>query len=323
MPQPPRSALLLTAGLGTRLAPLTEVRAKPAVPVAGEPLVRRISRWLARQGVHDLVLNLHHLPASITRVMGDGRDLDVRVRYSWEQPVVLGSAGGPRHALPLMFDESSHAGRRDRTFLIVNGDTLTDVNLPALASAHASSGALVTLAVTPNREPLRYGGLTMDAGSRVTGVVARGPAARDSFHVLGVQIAHADAFASLPAGTPFASIGGVYTDLIVARPGSIAGFVSDAAFWDVGTVSDYWRTSLDFIHREGGRGWHGQRSRIDPRAQVMRSILWDGVTVGAGCVLDECIVTDDVQVPPGMACSRSIIRVDPAGGLAIAPFKVT
>ena len=108
MPQsPPRSALLLTAGLGTRLAPLTEVRAKPAVPVAGEPLVRRITRWLARQGVDDLVLNLHHLPSTVTGVMGDGSDLGVRVRYSWEQPIVLGSAGGPRQALPIINDRSS------------------------------------------------------------------------------------------------------------------------------------------------------------------------------------------------------------------------
>jgi NDP-sugar pyrophosphorylase family protein len=317
MPQsPPRSALLLTAGLGTRLAPLTNVRAKPAVPVAGEPLVRRISRWLAGQNVDDLVLNLHHLPSTVTAVMGDGSDLGVRVRYSWEQPVVLGSAGGPRQALPII----THRG--DQTFFIVNGDTLTDVDVSALASTHASAGTLVTLALTPNHEPLRYGGVRLDARARVTGVVPRGPEARDSFHMIGVQIAHADAFASLPAGRPMASIGGVYSDLIAERPGSIAGFVSDAAFWDVGTVSDYWKTSLTFIDRERGRGWHGRGAQLHPRAQVTRSILWDAVGVGADCRLDECIVTDGVQVPPGTACFRSILRIDESGGLAVTPFQV-
>src|SRR5215510_1360477 len=95
-------ALVLTAGLGTRLRPLTDVRAKPAIPVAGEPMIRRIVRWLVSRGVSDLVLNLHHLPATITAVVGEGRDLGARVRYSWEQPVILGSGGGPRLALPLV-----------------------------------------------------------------------------------------------------------------------------------------------------------------------------------------------------------------------------
>src|SRR3979490_3361045 len=88
-------ALLLTAGLGTRLRPLTDVRAKPAIPVAGEPMVRRIIRWLASYGIDDFVLNLHHRPETLTAAVGDGSDLRVRVRYSWEQPRILGSAGGP------------------------------------------------------------------------------------------------------------------------------------------------------------------------------------------------------------------------------------
>src|ERR1700731_1987366 len=92
----PHHALVLTAGLGTRLRPLTDVRAKPAMPVAGEPLVRRIMQWLASHGVAHPVLNLPHRPETLTSIVGDGRDLGVRVRYSWEQPSILGSAGGPR-----------------------------------------------------------------------------------------------------------------------------------------------------------------------------------------------------------------------------------
>ena len=85
-------ALVLAAGLGTRLRPLTDVCAKPAIPVAGEPIIRRIAGWLAAHGVNDLVVNLHHLPHTVTAVLGDGSDLAVRVRYSWEQPRILGSA---------------------------------------------------------------------------------------------------------------------------------------------------------------------------------------------------------------------------------------
>ena len=74
-------ALVLTAGLGTRLRPLTDVRAKPAIPVAGEPMIRRILAWLVSQGIDDLVLNLHHRPETLTARVGDGRDLGARVRY--------------------------------------------------------------------------------------------------------------------------------------------------------------------------------------------------------------------------------------------------
>ena len=154
-------ALVLTAGLGTRLRPLTYVRAKPAVPVNGHALVRRILLWLHGQGVREAVLNLHHRPETIAALVGDGADLGVRVRYSWEQPV-LGSAGGPRHALRLLTD-----GGLDR-FLVVNGDTLSTMDLAAMLEAHAASGALVTMALIPNPRPDKYGGVLVSDGGHVT-----------------------------------------------------------------------------------------------------------------------------------------------------------
>ena len=312
MTAPPAHGLLLTAGLGTRLRPLTLIRAKPAVPVAGEPLVRRIVRWLGAAGVTDLVLNLHHLPATIAAVAGDGSDLGVRIRYSWEQPVVLGSAGGPRQALPMLGADP---------FLIVNGDTLTDVDLSALAAAHAVSGALVTLALVPNREPLRYGGVRLDRWSRVTGFVARGAAAEGSFHFVGVQMAAAEAFGSLPAGRALSSIGGVYDDWVAARPGSIHGFVSEAAFWDIGTLSDYWRASVALRNSTSGDpSSSGRDVRVDSTARVQRSILWDEVEVGPGAVLEECIVADGVRVPAG-AAYRRVALVQTDAGLLAAPVE--
>src|SRR6185436_7619074 len=114
--------LVLTAGIGSRLDPITRLVAKPAVPVAGRTLVERVLDWLRREGATDLVLNLHHRPQTIAAVVGDGAHLGVRVRYSWEQPL-LGSAGGPRRALELL-----QASR----FIIVNGDTLTNVDLAGI-----------------------------------------------------------------------------------------------------------------------------------------------------------------------------------------------
>ena len=118
-------ALVLTAGLGTRLEPLTSIRAKAAVPVNGDTLARRVIRWLVSQNVRDLVLNLHHLPASIAASVGDGSDLEARVRYSWENPV-LGSAGGPRRALPLMIDA------KPAVIGPIRGDAVLEIECPVV-----------------------------------------------------------------------------------------------------------------------------------------------------------------------------------------------
>ncbi len=230
-------ALVLAAGLGTRLRPLTLTCAKPAMPIGGEPLVRRILRWLAHERVTDVVVNLHYLPDTIAAVVGDGSDLHVRVRYSWEQPLVLGSAGGPRHALPVI-----GANR----FFVVNGDTLTDLALAPLSADHERSGALVTMAVMPNREPERYGGARLDDAGRITGFVGRGEPAIGSYHVIGVQAAEASAFRDLEDGLPENSVRGLYERLIASRPGSIRGYVCEARFWDIGTPEDYAATDAAF-----------------------------------------------------------------------------
>ena len=193
-------------------------------------------------------------------MVGDGADLGARVRYSWEQPRVLGSAGGPRLAQPILGAD---------TFLIINGDTLTDVDLVRLADAHAASGALVTLALVPNREFTRYGGVLLDDDHRVTGFARRGPSSEGSYHYIGVQMVNGVVFDSVPPGEPASSIGGVYDAVIASRPGAVRGFVCDAEFWDVGTVEDYWRTSEAFVAKSGaasssaGRG--GRIDRLRPR----------------------------------------------------------
>lgn len=312
MTGPLSRALVLTAGLGTRLRPLTAARAKPAIPLAGVPLVARIIGWLVDHGVTELVLNLHYKPDTIAAIVGDGRHLGAHVRYSWEQPAVLGSAGGPRHAAPLLGADA---------FLIVNGDTLTDLDVRALAAAHARSGALVTMALTLNTAPDRYGGVRLDRSGRVLGFATRGPDAVGSYHFIGVQVASADAFAPVQPGEVRSSVGDVYNQLLISRPGSIRGHICDAAFWDIGSVNDYWRTSVAF--RAGGDPGTllglGRDVHIDPTAMVRDSIVWDRVTVGAHAVLDGCIVTDDVTVPSGAEYRHAMLLCGPEQHLTVVP----
>lgn len=322
---PFRRALVLTAGLGTRLRPLTCVRAKAAVPVDGEPLVRRVIRWLVDAGVNDLVLNLHHRPETIAAVVGDGSDLGARIRYSWEQPV-LGSAGGPRRALPLLTDDGDA-----RPFLVVNGDTLTDVDLHALGDAHTRSGALVTMALIPNPRPDKYGGVALDAEGRVVGFPRRG-APGPSLHFIGVQAAQAEAFADLEDGVAAESVLSLYPRLMRERRGSIRGFATRAAFQDIGTPADLWQTSMDLAAAAGRPGCPapGARVSIAPGACVERSVLWDDVSVASGACVIESIVGDGVSIPPGAVFERcAIVRANAAtagpadavcGGLLLAPL---
>jgi NDP-sugar pyrophosphorylase family protein len=303
-------ALLLTAGLGTRLAPLSDVRAKPAIPVAGTPLVVRILRWLRAAGIRRVVLNLHHRPETITRIVGDGSPWDIEVRYSWE-PELMGSAGGPSRALPLLDAER---------FFIVNGDTLTDCRLDSLAERHLASRALVTMAVVPG-DVARYGGVVVDAADRVTGF-ARAEALAPHDHVLhfiGVQAVESGALAGVADDRPSDTVRTLYPQLMAADAGAIAAFRSAATFLDVGTPRDYFETATAVARAEGTVLDRGERVHVARGADVSETIIWDDVTIASGARLHRCIVADGVSVGPG-AYEEQVLVATPGGGVQVSRF---
>ena len=281
------------------------------MPVNGIPLVRRVMTWLISEGVTDQVINLHHRPESIAAVVGDGSDLGARVRYSWEDPV-LGSGGGPRHALPLLTDGKSGS---DDAFVIVNGDTLTEMALGALTDRHQQSGALVTMALIPNPRPEFYGGVRVEGG-RITGFTRAGTGDA-SYHFIGVQAAHAAAFSSLEDGVPAESVNSLYPRLIRESPYSVAACIVDAPFSDIGTPADYLQTSVGLAAREGDRLVSGSGLEIDPGASLTRTAVWDHVRIGANCVLKDCIVCDGVQIGEGSRYERCALV--PFAGQPIHP----
>jgi mannose-1-phosphate guanylyltransferase len=279
----PCPALVLTAGFGTRFRPLSYVRAKPAVPVAGQPLVCRILGWLAAEGVTDTILNLHYKPETITAVVGDGADLGLRVRYSWENPI-LGSAGGPRKALPLL-----DAAR----FLIVNGDTLCRVDLTAMLEQHEASGALVTMALVGNPDPTHYGGVEVDQGGCVRSFPRPGRGGSSALHFVGVQIVESSVFANLAVDRPAETVREIYPALMAENPASVQAFLTDAAFRDIGTPADYLATSLALAEDEGRRELPpGVRAAIDPSARMVRTAIWDDVTIGSESDLADSVIAE-------------------------------
>lgn len=295
------TALVLTAGLGTRLDPLTRLVAKAAVPLAGPTLIERVLAWLRRNGIRDVVLNLHHKPETITAIVGDGAHLGLRVRYSWEQPL-LGSAGGPRHALDLL-----GAG----TFLIVNGDTVAEVPLAPLLQMHAQSGADVTMALVPNPAPHHYNGVRLDLRRQVTAFVPAGDAAVGSWHFIGIQAVQASVFAALADGVPAESVAGLYRERLASRPGSLRGWPVGRPFVDVGTPADYLRGVLALKAGTPDASVIEAGATVDPSARVVRSVVWAAARVGAGATLEDCVVAGPVSVPAGLEARRAVLV--PAG----------
>jgi NDP-sugar pyrophosphorylase family protein len=213
----------------------------------------------------------------------------VRVRYSWENPV-LGSGGGPRQALSF-FDRDP--------ILIVNGDTLTDLNLDAMIEHHRQSRARVTMALIDNPDPSKYGGVRVERDGWVAGFGAKGSSG-PNLHFIGIQLAARSVFEGLPPGQPAETVGGLYPQLINEDPRTIKAFVSRATFHDIGTPRDYLGTSLAFARAEKNPGsLIGEQCVIHSTAELADSVVWDRVTVEAHCKLTRSVIADDVRVPEG------------------------
>jgi NDP-sugar pyrophosphorylase family protein len=296
-------ALVLTAGLATRLQPLSSVRAKAALPVAGTPLVVRILHWLRDAGVRQTVLNLHHRPDTITRIVGDGSQIDLDVRYSWETEI-LGSAGGPARAIPLIASDR---------FLIVNGDTLADIDLRAMAAQHIDTNALVTMAVVDGRP--EYNGVIADADGIVKGF-GRQPGA---FHFIGIQMVNTSAFAGVDPDVKSETVHGIYPRLIAGRHGAIRTFHTRAEFFDIGSPRDYLDTAITLARRERKAIDRGRNCTIAADARLVDTVVWDRVTIGAGARLSECVVADDVIIAPDseFSCCSLVMRDNT---LLVQPF---
>jgi NDP-sugar pyrophosphorylase family protein len=160
-------AMVLAAGAGTRLRPLTDSIPKPMLPSRGEPLLIHLLRWLRQYGITTIALNLHHLPEVIQNALDDGARLGLQLIYSFE-PRLLGTAGAVKKLAPL-FDE---------TFVVVYGDLLLDVDLAALLDYHRSRRALVTLGLKHTDDPSSQGMIACDSAGRVVRFVEK-PAAWD------------------------------------------------------------------------------------------------------------------------------------------------
>ncbi len=222
----PRRALLLAAGKGERLRPLTNTVPKPLVPVAGQPLIAYALGWLRHHGVAEVAINLHHLGAQIREAVGDGAAYGVAVHYS-EEPEILGTGGAIRNLAGWL---------GDAPFVVVNADIVHDVDLAALARLHHAQRSLATLALRPDPESARYGEIAIDAAGRIRSFlgVPAPTAELTALMFTGVQILDPAIVSRIPWPGPSSSTQHLYLPLV--REGApLFGLRYDGYWSDAGT----------------------------------------------------------------------------------------
>jgi len=223
-----RRAMVLAAGRGRRLAPLTDRIPKPLVPVAGRPLIEHIINFLRAGGIEEVVVNLHHLGHLIVEALGDGSRLGVRLHYSWEDPI-LDTGGGIKRAEPLL---------RDEPFIVMNGDSLLELAVGEVVAFHAARGGIATIAVRPDPDAARYGLIELDADDRVRRVtgqpVQEPPAPLRPFMFPGVHVLEPAVFEWMAPDVAFGIMRETYPRLIAAGE-PVYGFVTHARWINIDT----------------------------------------------------------------------------------------
>ena len=206
--------MILAAGRGERLRPLTERMPKPMIPIAGEPLIVHQLRWLRRAGIEEVVVNLHHLGEQIATHVGSGRDLGLRVRYSREE-TLLGTGGGVRRALPLLGQDP---------FLVLNGDVWTNFPFRGLLGT-APAGAHLVLTPCPAHR-------THADFALVDGRVRRHGGEGDDLVYCGIAVLDPGIFDGTPDG-PFDLAREIY--LGAAQAGRLTGELFEGRWFDIGS----------------------------------------------------------------------------------------
>ncbi|HXV69114.1 MAG TPA: nucleotidyltransferase family protein [Nitrospira sp.] len=229
-------AMILAAGLGTRLRPLTNTIPKPLLPVGGTPLIVWNLLLLKRHGFRDVVINLHHLGPMIEQTVGNGSQFGLRITYSRE-PMILGTGGGIKQAEPHFSGEP---------VLVLNGDTLCELDLEALCAFHRTRHAAATLVVREDLEADRWGLVEVGEDGRIIritgkGLASAGPTRPRMF--AGIHILHPRILRDVPKGVA-SSIIDPYVAAI-ERGDAVLGYDLQGYWSDIGTAERYAQAEHD------------------------------------------------------------------------------
>jgi mannose-1-phosphate guanylyltransferase len=298
-------ALILAGGEGTRLRPLTTTVPKPVVPLVDRPFITFMLDWLRGHGVDDVVMSCGHMADGVRRVLGDGSALGLRLRYL-EEPRPLGTGGALKFAEDLLDDR----------FLMLNRDTLSDLDLTIQLTAHERTGARATLALYPVEDPSAYGLVRLADDGAVTEFVEKpAPDQIDTNNIsAGASVLERSVLSLLVAGAPASIERDVFPRLV---GNGLFGHVGSGYWKDIGTPERYLEATFDIlegtVQTEVGARMDGtfvcvedgvvSGGRIVPSALVEsdcvigeggriggRAVLEHGVTVGAGTTIESAVV---------------------------------
>lgn len=293
-------AMILSAGYGTRLWPLTEDRTKPAIPILGKPLVGYVAEYLARYGWTDILVNLHHRPDSVRRALGDGSKFGVKLEYI-EEPVILGTSGALDNARAFFESE---------TFLAINGKLICDIDLDAALKTHRDSQAIATLVLLPNIKRERF--TVVEAADGLLKGFGGMPKASDSagadppLMFTGIQILEPRIFDYIPRGVFSHSTTDVYPQAL-AKGERVGVHVGSGIWYELSTLQRYLDISLALLADRNEKVSLGSRCRIASDASVTDAILWDDVVVESGASVARAILGDGVRIAAGEVIQNAVV----------------
>ncbi len=311
--------MILAAGYGERLWPLTADRTKPALPVLGKPLVGYVAEYLAKHRISDVMVNLHHRPESVRAALGDGSRFGVRLQYVHE-PVILGTSGALDNARDLLGSD---------TFVVVNGKIITDIDLNAAFETHRRTKALATLVLRRNvlRERFsivethhglvtRFGGMP-DYPTETMNKTAMADA---PLMFTGIQILEPPIFDYIPRGVFSHSTIDVYPQAIAAAE-RIAAHIAGGSWYELSTLRRYLDISLALMRAEDRDVYVGQNTLIDRETTVSESVLWNNVIIEKGATVRRSVLGDGVHVRANEHINDAVVvRGEIVSGLT-APAK--
>lgn len=295
-------AVVLVGGFGTRLRPLTSTVPKPMLPVGHRPIIEHIVESLGRAGVTEVVLALGFKPEPFLAAFPDGTCHGVAIRYAVE-PEPLGTAGAIRYAADLAGIAS--------TFVVMNGDVLTDLDVAQLVEFHRSHGAEGTIHLTPVEDPSAFGVVTTDENGRVRAFIEK-PSPGES----PTNLVNAGTYVLEPSVLGRIEPHSAVSIERVVFPAMVADHTLFAmpapGYWlDTGTPQQYLQANLDLI--DGHRVTRTTVAAEHPTATVAgsalveRSMIGVGATVAAGATVRDSLLLPGASVGVGAKVVRSVV----------------
>lgn len=288
--------MILAAGLGTRMRPLTDERAKPALPVRGRPVISLLLELLARQGIREVLINLHHRPDTIRRAVAADHPSQLAIHWS-EEALPLGTGGGIRRAAAFLAESE--------TCVVMAGDMLIDLDLAALAARHRASGRDVSLVLRSDPRAAAFGSVGLDADGRVVRIGRQRLAAESASGLFtSVRFFERAALSAWPDAEVFEDLRDWLLPRAMRGEIGLGGLLVEArdCVWEpVGTPSEYLdvNTTPPRLPSLGGEApaWEGA---IEIRGRDRDVVCARAVRIPEDAELARCVVWEDAVVPAGI-----------------------